>query len=339
MSAPARQFIPFSQVEQLRLGRNIIRQEAEALLNLGTRLDAQFCLAVELLLGCRGSVVVCGMGKAGLIGRKIAATLSSTGTRAQFLHPAEAVHGDLGSLDGADVLLALSNSGETDELVSILPVVKRLGLRIVSITASCQNTLALQSDVVIELGRLKEACPWGLAPSTTTTAMLAVGDALALVVSQGRGFTPQNFAAFHPGGSLGQKLKPVSRIMRPRDQLRVASDQKTIREVLTITARPGRRTGAVLLVDEQDLLTGIFTDSDLARLLESRADGVLDQPVSAVMTRNPMSISSQAVLSDVVDLLAERKISELPVVDAHKKLVGLIDITDVIGWLPQEVSG
>lgn len=338
MSAPARQLIPFSQLEQLRMGRAIIRQEAEALTTLGHKLDASFCLAVDLLSQTAGTVFVCGMGKAGLIGRKITATLASTGTRAQFLHPSEAVHGDLGGLRDGDILLALSNSGETEELTGILPLVKRLGLQIVSITGTDQNSLAMQSDVVIEIGRLKEACPWGLAPTTTTTAMLAVGDALALVVSQARGFTPQNFATYHPGGSLGQKLKPVTQIMRPRDQLRVAQHHLTIREVLTCTARPGRRTGAVLLVDEADALTGLFTDSDLARLLESRTEGALDQPVANVMTQRPMTIPHTAVLGDVVDLLAQRKISELPVVDDQRRLLGLIDITDVIGWLPQDAA-
>lgn len=336
VSSAAHKLIPFSQFERLRAGREVIRQEAEALLEVVKRLDSGFCLAVEMLLQCSGSVIVCGMGKAGIIGQKLAATLSSTGTRAHFLHPAEAVHGDLGCLHADDLLIALSNSGETGELLSILPTVKDLGIKVISITGTDQNSLAGHSDVVIEIGRLREACSWGLAPSTSTTAMLAVGDALALVTSQARGFTPDNFARFHPGGSLGQRLKAVTEIMRPRDQLRIASDAATVREVITGSARPGRRTGAVLLTDESQALTGIFTDSDLARLLETRRDGGLDEPIANVMTRHPLTISCQALFTDVLDLLAARKISELPVVDEQRRPIGMIDITDVIGWLPTE---
>lgn len=335
MSA-AERLIPFSQFERLRAGREIVRLEAEALLEVVKRLDSGFCLAVQALLDCSGSVIVCGMGKAGLIGQKVAATLSSTGTRAHFLHPAEAVHGDLGCLHADDILLALSNSGETEEILSILGTIKSLGVKVISLTATDQNSLAVRSDIVIEIGRLREACPWGLAPSTSTTVMLAVGDALALVVSQARGFSPQHFARFHPGGSLGQKLKPVTEVMRPRDQLRIAPATATVREVFTASARPGRRTGAVLLIDEDQSLMGIFTDSDLARLLEARNDRGLDEPIVNVMTCNPLTIRSNAVLADVIDLLAERKISELPVVNEFRHPLGLIDITDVIGWLPTE---
>ncbi|WP_437206556.1 KpsF/GutQ family sugar-phosphate isomerase [Planctomicrobium sp. SH664] len=336
MSAAEKSVIPFNQMEQLRSGRGIIRQEAEALQTLSRQLDASFCVAVDMLLGCTGSVIVCGMGKAGLIGQKISATLSSTGTRAHFLHPAEAVHGDLGSLHANDILLALSNSGETEEILAILPTIRSMGVRIIAITATDQNSLASHSDVVIEIGPVREACPWGLAPTTSTTSMLAVGDALALVASEARGFSPQNFAKFHPGGSLGQKLKPVTQIMRPRDQLRIATDSATVREVITQAARPGRRSGAVLLMAVDQSLTGIFTDSDLARLLETRQDSVLDQPIATVMTKNPLAVRDNAIFSDVIDLLAERKISELPVVDDQRRIVGLIDITDVIGWLPTD---
>lgn len=332
----AERLIPFSQFERLRAGREIIRQEAEALLGVMKRLDSGFCLAVQMLLDCPGSVIVCGMGKAGLIGQKITATLSSTGTRAHFLHPAEAVHGDLGCLHASDVMLALSNSGETEEILAILGTIRAMGIKVIAITANDQNSLAQRADIVVEIGRLQEACPWGLAPSTSTTAMLAVGDALALVTSQARGFSPSHFATFHPGGSLGQKLKPVTEIMRPRDQLRIASANATVREVFTQAARPGRRTGAVLLVNEDQSLAGIFTDSDLARLLETRNDQGLDQPIINVMTAHPLTIRSTAVLADVIDLLAERKISELPVVDDRRIPLGLIDITDVIGWLPKE---
>ena len=338
MSTSAEKIIPYSQFEQLRSGREIIRAEAEALLDLARNLDAAFLKAVDLISRSSGSVIVCGMGKAGLIGKKITATLSSTGTRAHFLHPAEAVHGDMGCLHSDDILLALSNSGETEELLLVVPQAKRMGMPIIAITATEQNSLAQQADIVLSIGRLREACRWGLAPSTSTTAMLGLGDALALVVSEVNGFEPHNFAQFHPGGSLGQKLRPVSEIMRPRQELRIASDAETVRNVIASTARPGRRSGAVLLVNDSETLSGIFTDSDLARLLESRRDAVLDQPIASVMTAQPVSVRSDAIFSEIVDLLSVRKISEIPVVDEHRIPVGLIDITDVIGWLPQQAT-
>lgn len=336
MESSAQKVIPFNQVEQLRTGRNIIRHEAEALLKIASNLDANFLAAVDLIVNCSGSVIVCGMGKAGLIGKKIAATLSSTGTRAHFLHPAEAVHGDLGCLHAEDVLLALSNSGETEEILGVIPCANSLGMSVISITATSHNSLANSSEVVLEIGRHQEACRWGLAPSTSTTAMLAMGDALALVVSEQKGFMPQDFAKFHPGGSLGQKLKPVSELMRPKEQLRLASDQESVRTVLSTSAKPGRRTGAILLMNDRKQLSGLFTDSDLARLLESRSDDVLDEPIQNVMTTNPATVRHDAIFSDIVDLLSTRKISEVPVIDEQRQPVGLIDITDVIGWLPSE---
>lgn len=336
MTSSAEQLIPFSQFEQLRAGREIIRQEAEALLGLSRNLDASFLSAVGLIRRCRGSVIVCGIGKAGLIGKKITATFSSTGTRSHFLHPAEAVHGDLGCLDRSDLLLMLSNSGETEEILSVIPLAKRFNIPIISMTATRTNSLANHSEVVLEIGRMREACRWGLAPSTSTTVMLALGDALALVVSEAKGFMPHDFALFHPGGSLGQKLKPVVEIMRPREQLRLASDAESVRDVLARAAKPGRRTGAVLLVNSEGALTGLFTDSDLARLLETRQDAALDSPISTVMTTQPLTVQADALFGDVVDVLATRKISELPVIDDHRRPVGLIDITDVIAWLPTE---
>ena len=338
MSSAAERLIPYSQVEKLRTGREVIRQEAEALLSVSRRLDAAFCAAVDMILAARGSVIISGMGKAGLIGQKITATLSSTGTRAHFLHPAEAIHGDLGCLHEDDVLVALSNSGETQEVLNVIPAAQRLGIRVIAITAHDRNSLAGLADVVIEMGRLREACRWGLAPSTSTTVMLAIGDALALVVSDLRGFTADRFAVLHPGGSLGQKLKPVTDVMRPQDELRIASDRCTVREVIASAARPGRRTGAILLVDADGRLRGVFTDSDLARLLESRQDDVLDKPIEMVMTHNPVTLSGDSSFGDVIDLLADRRISEVPVVDRQGQPIGLIDITDVISWLPSESS-
>jgi arabinose-5-phosphate isomerase len=334
MSAAAERIIPYTQFEQLRDAREILLLEADAIRDVARKLDAGFCAAVDLVLSCRGGVIVTGMGKAGLIGQKIVATLSSTGTRSHFLHPAEAVHGDLGCLHSDDLVLAISNSGETEELTRILPSIKTRRIPLVAITATTHSTLAIQADAVISLGRLREAGPHGLAPTTSTTAMLAVGDALALVVSRLKGFTPQHFLALHPAGSLGRKLTAVTEAMRSLDQIRTAHSNTTVRDAFTSQSQRGRRSGAVLLVDDEGRLEGLFTDSDLARLLEQRRDEALDQPIEAVMTRRPFTATTRASLAEVVDLLSERKISELPVVDDEGRLVGMIDITDVIGWTP-----
>jgi arabinose-5-phosphate isomerase len=250
MSAvPETSIVSASRVAQLREAREIILHEGQALLALARRLDTRFCDAVEMLASCRGNTLVTGIGKAGLIGRKIAATLSSTGTRAHFVHPTEALHGDLGCIGPDDVWLMLSNSGETEEICRLLPLIADQRLAVIAITASDASTLGAAADVTIQLGRMVEAGLHGLAPTTSTAAMLAVGDALALVISQVRNFTPQQFAVFHPGGSLGRRLASVKDIMRAGDQVRIASESATIREVFVTLARPGRRTGAVMLVD------------------------------------------------------------------------------------------
>lgn len=326
--------IRLSPFEQLRQGRQILQQESQTLALLAKRLDHEFCRAVELLYQCRGSVIVSGMGKAGLVGQKIMATLASTGTRSHCLHPAEAVHGDLGRVHHDDLMLILSQSGETEEVVRLLPSLAEFGVPIIAITAQADSTLGKAATVVLELGHLEEACSLGLAPSTSTTAMLALGDALALVVSQMRHFSREDFARFHPAGSLGRKLSKVDHHMRPLEQCRVARDSKTVREVLVGVSMPGRRTGAIMLVDPEGKLTGLFTDSDLARLFENRRDHELDAPIARVMTANPLTARLGSRMTEAVTLMARRKISELPVVDAEGKPVGLIDVTDVVGILP-----
>ena len=325
-----------SSFEQIRYAREIIQIEAQALDKLSHRLDSAFCQAIALFFGCRGTVVVTGMGKAGLIGQKISATLASTGTRSIFLHPAEAVHGDLGRIRADDVVLVLSQSGETEEVVRLLPSLAELQVPIVAITGRAASTLGRGAAVTIELGPLKEACPLGLAPSTSTTAMLAMGDALALVTSRLLCFGHADFARVHPAGSLGRKLSKVEDQMRPLEECRVARDCQPVREVFAELRRPGRRTGAVLLVDADGRLTGLFTDSDLARLFEARRYDAFDQPIAQVMTSRPRTAPVGSMLSDAVAILAEMKISELPVVNASGAPLGLLDITDIVGMIPEE---
>lgn len=323
--------IPATRVTQLRAAREIIAHEGQSLLDLSRRLDVEFCEALDALAACRGGVIVTGVGKAGLIARKVAATLCSTGTRAHFVHPTEALHGDLGCVGEHDVWLMFSNSGETDEICRLLPLIRERRQSIVAVTASDASTLGAGADVTIKLGRLVEAGAHGLAPSTSTTAMLAVGDALALVLSQQRNFTPQQFAVFHPGGSLGRRLALVKDVMRSGEQVRIAADSATIRDVFVGLSRPGRRTGAVMLVDDEGKLSGLFTDSDLARLLERRQDDQFDRPISEAMTQRPLTIGPDAILEEALQLLGAKHVSELPVVDEDRRPVGLIDITDLIG--------
>jgi len=324
-----------SEQEIVRLGREVIAAEAAALAELGENLDGRFFQAVQLLHRLQGNLIVTGMGKAGLIGQKLTATFASTGTRAHFLHPAEAIHGDLGRVHRDDVVLVLSQSGETSEVVGLLPALKRLGVSLIAISASADSTLGQSADVTIELGHLDEACQLGLAPSTSTTAMLAVGDALALVVSQLQGFRAEDFAQFHPGGSLGLKLSHVEEHMRGLEECRVARADETIREVLVACTKPGRRTGAIILIDAQGQLAGLFTDSDLARLIESRNDGALDRPVAQVMKHSPTTVQVGEKMSVAMEILGERKISELPVVDSNGCPRGILDVTDVLGLLPE----
>jgi arabinose-5-phosphate isomerase len=325
-----------SPFEQLRLGREVVRAEGRTLLALADRLGEEFCHAAALISASRGSVIVSGMGKAGLIGQKIAATFASTGTRSHYLHPGEAIHGDLGRVHADDVVLMLSFSGKTEEVVRILPSLRSLGATIVALTGDMRSPLAQHAAITLDLGSINEACPLGLAPTASTAAMLAVGDALALVVSRAKGFSSEDFARFHPGGNLGRKLARVDEVMRPREQCRIAKQSQTLRETLVVQSRPGRRTGAIMIVDETDRLVGIFTDSDLARLLEGNRDAAIDGPLTDVMTRSPTTIGAGELLPAACEILSQRKISELPVVDQAGRPIGLIDITDVVGIGPDD---
>lgn len=322
--------ISLTRLSPLRLARSVLNQEGTALQQLAARLNQSFCDATDMILKCGGNVVVTGIGKAGLVGRKTSATLSSLATPSHFLHPSEALHGDLGKVTSNDVVLILSYSGESEEVVRLLPCLRKTGATLVAITSREESSVGRGVDCVITLGSIEEADPLGLAPSTSTTAMLAVGDALALSVAQQRRFNSDDFARNHPGGSLGRKLMPVEEAMRGMDRCRVANENETIREILAKANHEGRRTGAILLVDNNGCLTGIFTDSDLARLFEKRREAALDRPVAEVMSRSPSTVTTGTLLPTAIRALAAKKISELPVVDRQGKPVGLIDITDVV---------
>ena len=322
---------PLDTPAQLRAAREVLRLEAVGVWKLSTIIDESVTDAIDLIRQSKGSVIVTGMGKAGLVGQKIAATLASTGTRSHFLHPAEAFHGDLGRIGKDDVVLMLTQSGETGEVVQLLPSLRDMQVPIIAITKSHSSKVGRAATCVIELGNLEEACSLGLAPSTSTTAMIALGDALALVLSKLSGFKAEDFARYHPGGSLGFKLSKVDDHMRPLSECRVASDSKTVREVIVACTKPGRRTGAMMLVSETGELSGIFTDSDLARLVENHREDALDQPVSQVMTARCARIMSGAKTEVAIEMLGERKISELPVIDHDGCPIGMLDVTDLVG--------
>lgn len=327
-----------AETEALDFARSVLRTEAEALGQVSNRLDGSFLRAAEAVFRTSGRVVVTGMGKAGLVGRKLAATLSSTGTPAYPMHPSDAVHGDLGRVCSGDVVIALSQSGETQEVVALVPTIRHLGATLVAITGHAASSLGRKADICVEIGAVEEACPHGLAPSASTTAMMALGDALALLVSRWKGFGPGDFAVYHPGGSLGMRLSRVEDVMRTGAHVRLAKADETVRQVLVRLGGARRRTGAVMVVDPDGRLAGIFTDSDLARLFESRRETQLDGEIGAVMTANPVTLPVGSTVTEAIEALRGRKLSELPVVDGQGRPVGLVDVTDLIGLGPNGIE-
>lgn len=308
----------------------VIRSEAAAIAALEARLDERFVAAVELVLACEGFVVVTGVGKAGIVAQKISATLASTGTPSLFLHPTEALHGDLGRFRARDVLLVLSNSGESAEIVALLPSARAIGARLVAITGGASSTLARHSDCVLDIGRVQEACPLNLAPTASTTAMLAMGDALAMVVLQRRSFSREDYARFHPGGALGRRLMKVGDMMRRGEQLPLLPAGSTLKEAVLVMNRTPGRPGAALVVDGAGKLAGIFTHGDLARLFEhgTAFDGA--QKVDAHMGTKPKTTRPEALVEDAQHLLHEHKIDQLAVVDDAHRPVGLVDVQDLL---------
>lgn len=322
--------------DRLDYARQIVRGEAAALEMVASRLGDAFLQAVDLCFQCPGRVGITGTGKSADVGQKMAGTLNSTGTRAYVLDSTRAVHGDLGMVHPNDVVIALSHSGESEEIVRLLGPLRSLASAVVALTSNGKSSLARQADVAIILGPLEEVCPLGLAPSTSTTAMIAVGDALAFVLSRMRNFTHEDFARFHPAGSLGRRLLRVDALMRRGRELRLAPETQTIREVFATVGRRGRRTGAVMLTAATGRLSGLFTDSDLARLFEQRNDAALDRPIREVMTPNPFTVLPGTRITDAIEIMRVHRISELPVVDASGQVLGLLDITDLIGLVSAE---
>jgi len=312
----------------LKFAREVLTTEARAIQKLATRLNREFVRAVEAMKACRGRVIITGMGKPGFIAGKIAATLASTGTASLFLHPAEALHGDLGMVRKEDVLVAISNSGETEEIIRLLPTLKKIGVFIIALTSNTRSPLAKNADVVLDLGIDREACPLNLAPSTSTTTALALGDALALSLSKSKGFREEDFALLHPGGSLGRKLLKVSDIMRKGRNNPVVDEKTSLRKTLLVITMA--RAGSCTVVDKKKKLVGIFTDGDLRRHLRSEGETIMSKSVIELATRNPLSIHEDRLAAEALNILKSRKIDELPVVDGKNRVVGLLDVQDLL---------
>ena len=311
-----------------RLAERVLRIEAEAILGLIPKLDERFERAVELLRGCAGRVIVTGMGKSGLIGRKIAATLASTGTPAHFLHPAEGVHGDLGMVARGDVVLALSNSGETDEALAILPPLKRLGVPIVLLTGNPTSSLARQCEVVLDVSVAEEACPMNLAPTSSTTAALAVGDALAMVLLELRGFRPEDYAALHPRGSLGWRaLFRVADLMLTGDAVPVVPENTPLREVIVEMTQ--KRKGMTTVIDRAGRLAGVVTDGDLRRL-HLTGKPIDDLSAGQVASAEPKTIRAEDLASKALEVMETWQITSLVIVDEARRPVGLIHLHDIL---------
>jgi arabinose-5-phosphate isomerase len=309
-------------------GRRVLRTEAEAVAALEHRLGEDFAAACRLLLACTGRIVVTGMGKSGHVGNKIAATLASTGSPSFFLHPAEAIHGDIGMITAGDVVLAISNSGETDELLTILPVIKRLGVPMVALTGVHGSTLSRYATVTLDISVPEEACPLNLAPTASTTATLAMGDALAIAVLEARGFTEEDFARSHPGGALGRRLLlHVEDVMRKGDDLPMVGPETPLSAGLLEMSRKG--LGMTTVVDESRRVLGIFTDGDLRRTLDRQLD-VHTTKMSEVMTVRCKVAQARMLAAEAVHLMETHRITSLPVVDVESRLVGALNVHDLL---------
>lgn len=317
----------------LEIARKVFEIEAAAILDLVGRLDQRFDRAVELLFCCTGRVVVTGMGKSGLIGNKISATFASTGTPSLFLHPAEAIHGDLGRIVKGDVVLAISNSGETEEILALAPAIKRLGLPLVAMTGDPNSSLAGMADVHLDVSIREEACPLGLAPTASTTAALAMGDALGMALVERRGFTVEDFAVLHPGGKLGNKLLRIEDVMHTGEQVPRVGPQAPMKDVLFEMTR--KRLGMTTVLDTEGRLLGMISDGDLRRQMERHGHAVLDRTADQCMTKSPLSIGRKELATAALALMEDRKITSLLVVDAERVVEGVVHLHDL--WKTQMI--
>lgn len=317
----------------LDLARKVVATEAKCISEIVDHIDERFAAAAETIYHCTGTVILTGIGKAGIVAQKISATLASTGTPSIYLHPVEALHGDLGRVRRGDVVIILSHSGSTEEIIRAVNYLKARGATLIAMTSLGNNPLAEYSDIVLTYGEVDEACPLGLAPSASTSCMLAMGDALALTVMDMRRFSPEEFAAFHPLGALGRKLMKVEEAMtfRRGERLPVSNENKTVREVLIEAEKIKRRAGAVLLVDDKGKLTGILTDADLRRKMLTDGADFIDKPAREVMHPQPKSIQVGELASKAMAILNQHRIDELPVVDQQGRPVGLLDVQDLVG--------
>ena len=315
----------------LEYARKVIEVEADAIISITPIVDASFDRACGMIYDCTGSCIISGIGKAGIIGQKISATLASTGTPSHFLHPAEAVHGDLGRLRNNDIVMVLSYGGETDEVIRLINLVKQLEIKLIAITGESDSTLCKHSDVALCMGRMSEACPLGVAPSVSTTCMLAVGDALAFTVMKARNFGVEDYVRFHPGGSLGAKLMTVEQSMmfRPGEKLPVVDLADTIKVLLEKTGEI-KRHGAVMVAGKDGKLAGIITDADLRRLMTRHGLKAFEFKAGDVMTPDCKKIRADALAAEATAIFHKYRIDDLPVVDADDKPVGLIDVQDVV---------
>lgn len=315
----------------LEQARQVLRMEAEAVLEQVERIDEHFKVAVEMIMACPGRTVITGMGKSGIIGRKMAATLASTGTPSFYLHPAEGIHGDLGMVTEGDVVIALSNSGETGEVLHILPSLRRIGAKLIAMVGNPNSTLAKNSDIVLNVGVTREACPLGLAPTSSTTAALAYGDALALALLSKRKFTASQFAVFHPGGSLGRKLLlTVEDIMHSGTENPLVKADISVQDALFVITDKG--LGAVSVVDDDNKMLGVLTDGDIRRGLSKGVD-FLKRPVTELMTASPKTITKEKLAAQALHIMESNRpkpITVLPVVDAENHVIGLLHMTDLV---------
>ena len=315
----------------LEQARQVLRMEAEAVLEQVERIDEHFKAAVEMIMACPGRTVITGMGKSGIIGRKMAATLASTGTPSFYLHPAEGIHGDLGMVTEGDVVIALSNSGETGEVLHILPSLRRIGAKLIAMVGNPNSTLAKNSDIVLNVGVTREACPLGLAPTSSTTAALAYGDALALALLSKRKFTASQFAVFHPGGSLGRKLLlTVEDIMHSGTENPLVKADISVQDALYVITDKG--LGAVSVVDDDNKMLGVLTDGDIRRGLSKGVD-FLKRPVTELMTASPKTITKEKLAAQALHIMESNRpkpITVLPVVDAENHVIGLLHMTDLV---------